>query len=67
MVNQSNLPVDKFVSRTMRQILTPLSIKEFTNMIRQYNIEITIRCAIKKFRTDDKVIKLGEARATKYK
>ena len=66
MVNQSDLPVDKLVLKTMRQTLRPLSIKELTNMIPQYS-EITIRRAIKKLRTDDKVIKIGEARATKYK
>ena len=66
MVNQSDLPVDKLVLKTMRRILRPLSIKELTNMIPQYS-EITIRRAIKKLRTDDKVIKIGEARATKYK
>lgn len=66
MVNQSDLPIDKLVLKTMRQTLRPLSIKELTNMIPQYS-EITIRRAIKKLRTDDKVIKIGEARATKYK
>jgi Fic family protein len=64
-VNQSDLPVDKLVLKTMRQALKPLSIKELTNMIPQYS-EITIRRAIRKLRNNDKVIKIGEARATKY-
>ncbi|MBB1078356.1 Fic family protein [Limosilactobacillus sp. STM2_1] len=65
MVNQSDLPVDKLVMKTIHQSLKPLSIKELTNLIPQYS-EITIRRAIKKLRDDDKIAKYGNARATKY-
>ncbi len=48
MVNQSDLPVDQLVLKTIRQALKPLSIKELNNLIPQYS-EITIRRAIKNF------------------
>ena len=65
LVNQSDLPVDQLVLKTIRQALKPLSIKELTNLIPQYS-EITIRRAVKKLRESNKITKYGKARATKY-
>ena len=64
-INQSDLPVDKLVLKTLRKALQPLSIKEINNSIPQYS-EITIRRALKKMREDGKIEKFGNARATKY-
>ncbi len=64
-INQSDLPVDKLVLKTLRKALQPLSIKEINNRIPQYS-EITIRRALKKMREDGKIEKFGNARATKY-
>ena len=65
MVNQSDLPVDQLVLKTIRQALKPLSIKELNNFIPQYS-EITIRRAVKKLRDANKLEKIGQARSTKY-
>lgn len=65
MVNQSDLPVDQLVLKTIRQALKPLSIKELNNFIPQYS-EITIRRAVKKLRDANKLEKIGQARLTKY-
>lgn len=65
MVNQSDLPVDQLVLKTIRQALKPLSIKELNNLIPQYS-EITIRRAVKKLRDANKLEKIGQARLTKY-
>lgn len=65
MVNQSDLPVDQLVLKTIRQALKPLSIKELNNFIPQYS-EITIRRAVKKLRDANKLEKIGRARSTKY-
>lgn len=65
LVNQTDLPVDKLILKMLRQALQPLSIKEINNLIPQYS-EVTIRRALRKLQEDNKVNKLGKARATKY-
>lgn len=65
LVNRSDLPVDQLVLKTFRETLRPLSIKELANLIPQYS-EITIRRAVKKLRNQKQIIKIGQARATKY-
>ena len=64
-INQTDLPVDKLVLKVLRQALKPLPLKEINHQIPQYS-EITIRRAINQLRNDNKIQRLGSARATKY-
>lgn len=65
-VNHKDLPVSEIIIKTLREALQPLSMTELTNLIPQYS-KITIRRELSKLREENRVEKVGEARATKYK
>lgn len=64
-INHTDLPVDKLVIKILRQALQPLPIKDIFTLIPQYS-EITIRRALKELQENNKIKKIGKARATKY-